>query len=655
MLQELTEDTGDVSRIKYPLATTYLFLRVASVDPNFQVTQRGNGVVFTGKSTGVRFEDSVHIDRAIEFLDMMEAVYQNRKTVKGRIITKCTKARIHLWRQDPASALGELLEAMSLANETQDTLGKGSILRAMTSVFVQAEMYEEALECTMQADSISMATALTGKQVSHYLRKLNRPREAIAFLESELEGSDSADSNNFRLMHLVSELAAAYGEANDTAMALKQYNELDKLSKYINPRYSFKRGHADYLKFLGRDAEALQLYSSIAREAHDYGDPFSENRALTSIAELKLAAGDIHAARVDAEIAFQLVQSSTEPSLVIASARVLSEVYEKLGQWKEAWHYGKIHDRLNDSLESEDALKRKAQFKVQYALGQKLMQDSLEFVARERESALANQARVAQVSGRKNLYMAIAVGVVLAAGGLWGRLRYVQRTRATIQKEKERSDGLLLNILPTEVAEELKLHGTSQARDFEQATILFTDFKDFTEMSETLSAQELVAEINTCFKAFDQIIYQHGVEKIKTIGDAYMAAGGVPDPRIGSAQDVLNAAMEMQDFMHGYKAQRAAIGQPAFEMRLGIHTGPVVAGIVGVKKFQYDIWGDAVNTASRMESNGEVGQVNISQTTYDLVKDANDLTFKARGRIKVKGKGEMEMYFVERRSHGLTS
>ncbi|MBK8498035.1 MAG: hypothetical protein IPL52_04270 [Flavobacteriales bacterium] len=141
---------------------------------------------------------------------------------------------------------------------------------------------------------------------------------------------------------------------------------------------------------------------------------------------------------------------------------------------------------------------------------------------------------------------------------------------------------------------------------------------------------------------------KHGIEKIKTIGDAYMAAGGLPTPNRTHALDVLRAALEIRDFIAEGKARKAALGLPYFEIRIGVHTGSVVAGIVGVKKFQYDIWGDTVNTASRMESSGEVGRVNISEATYALVKGEPGLTFISRGKVQAKGKGEMEMYFVER-------
>jgi len=239
-----------------------------------------------------------------------------------------------------------------------------------------------------------------------------------------------------------------------------------------------------------------------------------------------------------------------------------------------------------------------------------------------------------------------------------------ERTRQ-LKYEKKRSEDLLLNILPAEVAQELMDTGTSIAKQYENATILFTDFKDFTRASELMSPQELVAELNSCFKAFDNIITARGIEKIKTIGDSYMCVGGLPDPGTSTPTDVVHAALEMQSFMKSRKKERDGQGLPAFEMRVGIHTGPVVAGIVGVKKFQYDIWGDTVNTASRMESSGEVGQVNISEATYRLVvgdrlsvvgradeqrisDNRQSFSFTPRGKVQVKGKGEMEMYYVER-------
>ncbi len=214
-----------------------------------------------------------------------------------------------------------------------------------------------------------------------------------------------------------------------------------------------------------------------------------------------------------------------------------------------------------------------------------------------------------------------------------------------IETERVKSDNLLLNILPFETAQELKDKGSATPRHYKQVSVLFTDFKGFTQLAETLPPEDVITELNHCFTAFDDICKKHNIEKIKTIGDAYMAAGGIPVPNTSNPVDVINAGLEMQAFMTQWKAEKVAQNLPVWELRLGIHTGEIVAGVVGKNKFAYDIWGDTVNLASRMESSGEIGMVNISGSTYELVKDHFKTEY--RGKIKAKNKGEIDMYFVK--------
>ena len=212
------------------------------------------------------------------------------------------------------------------------------------------------------------------------------------------------------------------------------------------------------------------------------------------------------------------------------------------------------------------------------------------------------------------------------------------RTRE-LSLEKQKSDDLLLNILPAEVAHELMEVGISEAKNYTDVSVLFTDFVNFTGISESLTPQALVNELHICFKGIDEIIEKNKLEKIKTIGDAYLAVCGLPNKCDTHAQNTINAAKEICEFILKRKQDGGL-----FEIRIGIHSGPVIAGIVGIKKFAYDIWGDTVNTAARMEQNSEGGKINISGATYNLIK--NNYQTMYRGKIAAKNKGEIDMYFI---------
>ncbi len=220
----------------------------------------------------------------------------------------------------------------------------------------------------------------------------------------------------------------------------------------------------------------------------------------------------------------------------------------------------------------------------------------------------------------------------------------IEIQKAEITTERNKSDQLLLNILPEETAEELKEKGFASPKSYEVATVMFTDFSGFTRIASTMTPEQLIQELNVCFSSFDSILEKHGMEKIKTIGDAYMCVAGVPKKNADHSIQAINAGKEIVAFMNQRIKEKKAKGIDYWNMRMGIHSGPVVAGVVGAKKFAYDIWGDTVNVASRMESNGAEGRINISESTYQLVKDI--FPCEARGKIMAKNVGEVNMYFV---------
>jgi len=430
----------------------------------------------------------------------------------------------------------------------------------------------------------------------------------------------------------------------------KQGNYLKALDYYerslkIQEEIGDKKGRANSLANIGNIyfdqgsyTKAMGYYTQSLTIKEEIGDKHGVTYSHNDIGHNYNAQNMHNRAIIECQKALTLSKEIGSIDQQKYACTCLYEAYKSLGNGTKALEYHEQLTVLNDSLFNEENTKKITQLEMQFQFDKK--QAAIEVEQEKKDATAAQELHNKKLE--RNGFMAGFAVVLLFAGVFF-------RQRNRIKKEKERSEELLRNILPKEVAEELKKKGHSDTQLIDNVSVLFTDFKNFTALSELLSPKELVEDLHACFSEFDRICEKYGIEKIKTIGDSYMAAGGLPSPNTTHAQDVVKATLEMIEVVEKSKAEKIRANQHYFEIRIGVHTGPVVAGIVGFKKFQYDIWGDTVNIASRMETSSDTGKVNITEVTYELLKDDSDFTFKKRGKIEAKGKGEMEMFFVEKK------
>lgn len=450
--------------------------------------------------------------------------------------------------------------------------------------------------------------------------------------------------HNFRFI-ILNNLAIAQVLSGDTVLGTQSFKQVYVEAKALDDKINYTSAliNLGTIKGLQNDPDsAYYFYQLASTPSLKQDDIISYMDLQFNLANVDIERKHYKNAATRLDTLFELAKEKDNKNIQARVQNVRAIMFSEQNQFKKAYEHVREYISIQEEALNEERVKTVTEMMEKYESEKKARQIQ-ELEVENLGAKLQNE----KISSARNRFLYGGVVVFMIALGLLNRMNNIRKSRAAIQKEKDISEGLLLNILPATVAEELKLKGHAEAQQFDEATILFSDFKEFTVISEKLTPADLVQELNVCFKAFDAIMTKYGIEKIKTIGDAYMAAGGITEVQSDSTKKVILAALEMQKFMFYRKHDAVTTEHPAFEMRIGIHSGAVVAGIVGDKKFQYDIWGDTVNIANRMESNGEVGKVNISEATYQLIKEDPQFTFTPRGMMQVKGKGEMMMYFVE--------
>jgi class 3 adenylate cyclase/tetratricopeptide (TPR) repeat protein len=316
-----------------------------------------------------------------------------------------------------------------------------------------------------------------------------------------------------------------------------------------------------------------------------------------------------------------------------------SDTYKEIGDYKNAYTYQGLVGDIKDSIFNETTEKKLGFLQFEFDLDKKQNEISLLTKDKDLQVVQTKKQRFAKNAFMIGLFLAFTIALLV-----FRSYRVQKKTHKLVDQQKDEIEHLLLNILPQEVAQELKTKGRATPRQYESVSVMFTDFKGFTILADRMSPDELVKELDECFNAFDGIIEKYQLEKIKTIGDSYMCAGGIPRPDENHVLKIVKAGLEIQQFVSENNERRREKGMAPWTLRIGIHVGSVVAGVVGKKKYAYDIWGSTVNIASRMESNGEPGKVNISSSTYELIKDYYECTY--RGKISAKNIGEIDMYFI---------
>lgn len=543
---------------------------------------------------------------------------------------------------DPKEGVEYGAEAVALAEKTGDKPGLAAAYNSLGSCYKNLSDYPKSLENYFK--SLRVNEALDNKlniarntaNIGNIYSRLKNYNKALEYFNKALKENEAL-GRKIGITNNLSGIAVIYSEAGEQGKALEYFRRALKIAEDDNDQEGVAMIYANIgnvYNTLHKYDQAIENFLKSMELNEQLGRKVGLAINYNALAEMYfLAAMDTNgnkwnkrfitgdkATNLDRSIYYYkraLPTFSEVGALDYMSANYqsMSQVYLAKKDFKNAYDAMVQYHKLKDSIFSNDNKVKLANLTTKRAEFERKQQEKLTKLAQNK---------------RRNENILFAIVVLLFS-----------IFTAFVIKERRKSEKLLLNILPEKVAKELKEKGVAAASSFDNVTVLFTDFVNFTILTEKMDPKVLVDELHTCFKAFDDIMAKYEIEKIKTVGDAYIAVAGLPVADELHAVKVVNAAREILAFTAKRKRE---MGDSTFDIRIGINSGSVVAGIVGVKKFAYDIWGDTVNTAARMEQNCDTGMINISQATYDLVKDK--FTCEYRGEIEAKNKGMLKMYYV---------
>lgn len=515
---------------------------------------------------------------------------------------------------DDSKALEYHLKSLRIAESIMDTLRIVTAFNNIGVVYMNKEAtHDKAMQYFIKAvplseisgDKAAIGTATVNLGELYFAK--GDHRKALFYFQKSLKAYQNSENVTYSL----NSIGRLYTSQKDYQQAKKYHEEAFAIASKLSARQDM------VISLLG--------LAGMYMKQEDYPD------ALKSYKQAELIAKEISAGYE--------VKNTYEG---------LAQVYSKLSDYKNAYKYQTLLTSIKDTLYNVVTDKKMLGLQFDFDIQKKEGQINL----LEKDKAL-QELDIRRQTLAKNASLAGLGLILIIAFILYWNYRNKVKVNKILDQQNAEIQHLILNILPAEVAAELQKNGYATPRYYDSVSVLFTDFVGFTRLADTLSPQEVVAELDDCFVAFDDIIAKHNLEKIKTIGDSYMCAGGIP--RKDGIDDlhavkIVKAGLQIQAYMHAKNEERQKAGLPPWELRVGIHSGPVVAGVVGKHKYAYDIWGSTVNIASRMESNGLAKEINVSANIYNLVKDSYHCT--PRGKIFAKNVGEIDMYFVKELQDG---
>ena len=579
-------------------------------------------------------DSAIAIGLAMKAYDMAEEL----SFTEGQAYALKNVGMVYYMKGKYVETLEYWTQSLNLFKEIDDDIGISNMLNNIGAIYFNQGADDKALDYSLQSlhladktgDTIRITSALINIGSIYHNKKdpvaLNYLLKALPLVQ--------AQGNTDAYIVLTGDIGEVYFDNDNDDKALEFYQKSIKAAgNQSSTSFAYNGIGKIYLKE-GKYAQALQSHNKALMIAGKFDDNLQTVRALRGIADVHTKLNNTGLAIDFYNKARALAESMDDVKVELKDLyRDMANTYAQTQDYSNAFLFQSKYAELKDTLYNIESKKKLNQLQFDFELSKK----QNEIVLKEAKIKSERQARIA---------MMIGLGLLLIiAFTIYRNYLMKVKTNKILDKQNVQIEHLLLNILPKEVANELQTIGQSKPRHFEEVSILFSDFKGFTSIADKLSPGELVEDLNDCFIAFDSIIENYQLEKIKTIGDAYMCAGNIPTPDINHNYKIIKAAQDIQEFMNNYNLNRVAKNQEPWEIRIGLHAGPVVAGVVGKKKYAYDIWGSAVNIASRMESNGTPGKVNISAHMYNIIKDRFHCTY--RGKINAKNLGDLDMYYVE--------